>query len=125
VTSTSSETLPAAGQRRQRVLEPLQGAEVPLGPSLLRDPEHLRRLGAAELLEVSQREHLAVEGVEVVQRLLDPHHPLGAPGRLARRGVPTQAHPCQRGRAGPGNSALVGRDFLPRVPHPRSQVLAM
>ena len=122
---TSSETLPAARHRRQHVLEPLQSAEVPLRPGLLRDPEHLGRLGAAELLEVSQSEHLPVDGVEAVQA------PPG-PAAAARRAGPPGSARC----AGPGASTparpswpraerLVERDLQPRVPHPGAQVLAM
>ena len=74
---------------------------------------------------MSQCEHLAVDRVEAVQRLLDAQHPLGALGRLGRRGVPAQEHRGQRGGAGLGQSALVERDLQPRVPHPGAQVLAM
>jgi hypothetical protein len=39
----------------------------------------------AELFEMSQRQHFAVNGVEAVHRLLDAQHPLGALSRLGRR----------------------------------------
>ena len=64
-------------------------------------------------------------GSRLIQRLLDAQHPLGALGRLGRRGVPTQEHRCQRGGAGLGQGAVVERDLQPRVPHPGAQVLAM
>ena len=107
MTWTSSETLPAAGQRRQHVFDPLQGAEVSFRPGFLRDPEHLRRLGAGRAARsVSMlpprgrwgRGCSATPGLE---------HPLGAAGGLGRRGVPTQEHRRERrGRAGIGRASL-------------------
>jgi hypothetical protein len=69
--------LRAAGQLRQDRLEPPEGPHVPLRPGFLGDLQDLRRLGAAELLEVSQRDHLSVQGLELVERLLDVQHLLG------------------------------------------------
>ncbi len=52
-----------------------------MAPASGRDPQDLGRLGPAELLEMPQREDLAVDRVEAVERLLDPEEPLG--GRAA------------------------------------------
>ena len=124
---TSSETLTAAGQRRQLVLERLQDAEVLFRFRLLRGTGPLGRLGAAELLRVSQREGLPVYGSDPVRRLRasDALHPPGAPGGRSRRGVPSRDHRRERRGAGLGPRALVERDFGPRVAHLRAQVLAV
>ena len=71
-------------QGGEHVLEPLQGADVPLGRGRLLDPEHLGGLGVGQLLEVPQRQDLPVERVEGVERLLEPQQPLGPDGRLGR-----------------------------------------
>ena len=72
----------STGHRGQDLFEPFQGAEIPLGPGFLTDSQHFGRLGAAELLEVPQRQDLAVDRVERIQGLLDAEQPLGALGRL-------------------------------------------
>ena len=91
------------------VFEPLEGTDVPLRPGLLGDPQGLGRLGAVELLEVPQGQHLAVDRVEAVERLLDPEQPLGPVRRLRGRGEPAQQHRGQRGRAGLGQRLAVER----------------
>src|SRR5262245_10550088 len=55
----------------------LQGAEVPLLGSLLRDAQLPGRLGRGELLEVAQRQHLAVDRVHDVEGLAQPRLHLG------------------------------------------------
>jgi hypothetical protein len=49
----------------------LPGPDVPLGGGLLDDPQDLRRLGGAELLEVSQGDQLPVKGVKAVRAAKD------------------------------------------------------
>ena len=89
---------------------------------LLGDPQDLRRLGAAELLEVSQGDHLAVKGVQRVQGLLDPEHLLGPDRRVGGRREPAQQHRGQGGGAGLGQAVAVERDLLAGVAHLRAQV---
>jgi hypothetical protein len=63
-----SEALPAIGPPGQDRLVSLPGPAVLLGGGLLADPRDRRRLGAAELLEVSQGDHFPVKGREAVQQ---------------------------------------------------------
>ena len=113
MTWTSSETLPAAGHRRQYVFEPLQGAEVPLRPGLLRDPEHLGRLGAAELFEVSQREHLPVNGDPCDSDMAVRVAPTSSDSTAAWSGRPSDRVAAIRER--PGRAASDG-GILQRTP---------
>ena len=85
-------------------------------------PSTCARLSAVELLEVSQRHHLAVQGVEGVERLLDPEDLLGPDRRVRRRCEPAQEHRGQGGRTGLGRRVAVDRDFLSRVAHLRPEV---
>ena len=87
--------------------------------------QRLGRLGAAELLEVPQRQHLAVDRVEAVQRLLDPQEPLGPLRGLRGRGLPAQQHRGQRGGAGLRQRLAVERDLPAGVAHPGAEVMAV
>jgi hypothetical protein len=77
-----SDPLPSTRHRSQDRLEPFEGAEIPLRPGFLTDPQHFGRLGAAELLEVSQSQDLAVDRVELLRRASWMRRALGrwAPG---------------------------------------------
>ena len=55
------------------------------------DAQHLGGLGLAQLLEVAQGQHLAVERVHAVERLLEADLQLGPDGGLARPGLVAQA----------------------------------
>ena len=91
-------------QGRQEVFEPLQCAEIPLRPGIRTDPEYHRRLGEAELFEVSQRQHLAVNRIEAIQGRLDPQQPLGPlaawVGEVSR---PRSIEPARRSWPGAGH----------------------
>ena len=86
-----SNALQAARPRRQDRLEPFHGARMyALGPGLFGDPQDLRRLGAAELLEVSQAQPPPGQGGRARSGLPGP----GAPARPALpRGRATSAGP--------------------------------
>ena len=81
------------------LLEPTERADVPLAGGRLLEAQGQRRLGVRQLLEVAEDQHLAVERVEGVERLLElgPSAPGGRPPRwrwsggrgAARPGLPT------------------------------------
>ena len=93
-----------------------------LRPGLGADPQHLGGLRPTELLEVPQRQHLAIDRVECIQGLLDTKEPFGALGRLGRRGLPPQEHRGQCRRAGLRQGIPIKRDLQPGVPHAGAQV---
>ena len=82
-------------------------------------------LGGGELLEVPQRQHLAVERVHGVQGLLEPELDLGPDGFLAGPGQIAQELGRQRRRGGFRHRPAVDRHLAPRVAHLGTQVVAM
>ena len=111
------------GHRRENLLETLQGTEVTLGRGRLLDAQHPGRLGGGQLLEVAQRQDLAVDRVECVERLLEPEDPLGPDDRLGRRRVPAEQLGRQRGGARRRQGAAVQRDLPAGVAHLGAQVV--
>src|SRR5262249_62163837 len=80
--------------------QPPEGADVALLGGFFRDAQHLGRLRGGELLEVPQRQHLAVERVDDLERPPQPRLPLGAAGRGAGARGPAERPGGQRGRDG-------------------------
>ena len=111
-----------SGDPLEGLADPLQGADVAVAGRRLADPEHLRRLGVAQLLEVPQAEHLAIDRGEVVERILDPDLELGPRRRLARRREPAEQLGRQRDGAGVRHDEAAQPDLPARVTHPGAQV---
>jgi hypothetical protein len=70
-------------QSMEFVLQVLQGAFVTFARGRRFDAEHFRRFDVGELFKVAQSEHLAVDGLERIERLLEPSCFLQAHGGLA------------------------------------------
>ncbi len=79
--------LPKSGSRFERVLEPFEGPHVSLARGGGLDAEHGGDLLVAQLLEVAEGEHLAIDRVEAVEGLAELGHRLAALGGLAGRGL--------------------------------------
>ena len=62
-TSATSSSVRAARKSGQDIFESFQSAELPPRPFLLADPEPLGDFDAAELFDVSQDKHLAVQRI--------------------------------------------------------------
>ena len=98
---------------------------MPVAGRLGRNPQHLGDLAVGQLLEMAQRDHLAVDRLHLIERLLDLESHLGADQRLAGGGEPAQELGRQRGRAGLGQGAAMERDLAVGVPHRRAEVAAV
>ena len=88
-------------------------------------PEHLGRLGVAELLEVPQGEHLPVDRVHPVEGLLDADLEFGLHGRLAGAGVPAEELLGERHGAGLRQRPAVERHLPAGVPGVGAEVVAV
>src|SRR5262245_18761071 len=78
------------GKCGEDLLEPLQRADVAVARGRLRQTQHGGCIAVAQLLEVAQGEHLAVERVHPVERLLEAQLSLGADGGLRGTGEPAE-----------------------------------
>src|SRR5947209_19405610 len=95
--------LEAAGERVEDVLQALQRADVAVAGGRLLEAEHFGGLGIAELLEVPQREDLAIDGVHAVEDNLEAGLQLGADGGLAGGGQAAEELVGQRDGGGLGD----------------------
>src|SRR5262249_9625626 len=86
------------GDALQGVFQPLDGAQVTGARRRLLDPQRRSRLAVAQLLEVPERQDLAVDRVHGVEHLLEPNLQFGPPGRVCRRGEAPDQHRGQGDR---------------------------
>ena len=91
--------------------------------AVLRQAQHMGHLAVAELLEMAQGQHLAVQRLHGVEHLLKLQLHLGTAGGAGGRGEPAQQHLGQRGRVRLGRGAVAERHFLAGVPHVDFQVM--
>jgi len=82
--------LEKSGHALKLLLEPFQGAHVAVARGGLGQAQDLGGLAIAQLLEVAEGQHLAVEGFHGVEHLLKLPLHLGAAGGASRRGEPAQ-----------------------------------
>ena len=85
---------------REDLLEPAQGTDVALAGRGLVQAEHGGRLVVVQLLEVTERQDLAIDRVHGVERLLHLDLDLGPDGGPARRGQSAEELGGQRARVG-------------------------
>ena len=84
-----------------------------------------RAFAVAELLEMAKDQHLPVDRVHAVERLLELSLPLGADRHLAGPGVAAQEPRRQRRRARRRIRPAVDRDLTPGVPRLGPELTAM
>jgi alkylation response protein AidB-like acyl-CoA dehydrogenase len=87
--------------------------------------EILCRFGPVQFLEVTQRQHLAVDRVQGVQRLLKTESAFGPRRGLARRRVFAEQLRGQRRRAGHRQRPAVQRHLAAGVAHVRAEVVTV
>ena len=105
--------------------QPLDRPQVTAAGAGLGQAQHLGDLGGAELLEVLQGQHLAVDRVHAVERLLHQQAGLGLDGGLRRRGQRAQQLGRQRDRVGHRQAAAVQRDLAVGVAELGAEVAAV
>jgi hypothetical protein len=118
------ESLQTSGPVAKHFLEPFERANVAFGGGRIFDAEHLGGLGAGQLLEMTQGEDFAVDGVEGVERFLEPEHAFGPDRRLSRRGMLAEELCRQRRRAGRWQGLAVERNLPAGVAHTEASIRA-